>query len=74
MHDETPAQQSVDRRFWALVKILLCLLGYLGLVCGVYWTIASKMVSFRVGIGFLLMTNCTLLFVALVVIFKPYRK
>jgi hypothetical protein len=27
MVDETPAQQSCDRRFWALVKILLCLLG-----------------------------------------------
>ncbi len=74
MKELTPARQYGDRRLPALIKLLLCELGYGVVLIAVYWAVTHRQLSIRNGIVFLLIFTFLLLLLAWVTTFKPYRK
>jgi hypothetical protein len=74
MNELTLVQGKGDRRLNALLKLLLCELGYGAVLIAVYWGVTHGQLSLRNGIEFLLIFTFTLLLLAWVTTFKPYRK
>lgn len=63
-----------DRRFRALVGILLCLLGYLAVLLVDYHLMECRAISVRGAITFMMIFTCLTMVGALVAAFRPWRK
>jgi hypothetical protein len=70
---QTSDQQSVDRWFWALVKLVIAMLVYLAVIWPTYWLAKTHAIDPTTGVGFMLFFTATALMVSLFFTFKPKK-